>query len=68
MQETEGAIEQEADSILTIANPDPRAWGLTEVPDLQAQLFDDLEMHVPLPAQVPRYARDDSLSSDPLAL
>ena len=46
-------IEQDADSIITIANPDPRVWGLTEVPDLQAQLFDDLEMHVPLPTPFP---------------
>lgn len=42
-------IEDRGDYILTIANPDPVAWGLLEPPDLQARLFDDLELHVPLP-------------------
>ena len=46
-------VEPEADYILTIANPDPVAWGLVEPPDLQSQLFDDLELHVPIPTPFP---------------
>jgi hypothetical protein len=46
-------IEDEADYILTIANPDLAAWGLTEPPDLQTDLFDDLELHVPIPTPFP---------------
>lgn len=47
-------LEHEADYILTIANPDPVAWGLVQVPDLQSQLFDELEMHVSIPTPFPR--------------
>jgi hypothetical protein len=46
-------LEHDADYILTIANPDPVVWGLIEPPDLQSDLFDDLEMHVPLPTPFP---------------
>lgn len=46
-------VEKDADYILTIANPDPGAWGLHEVPDLQRQLFDELELHVLLPTRFP---------------
>ncbi|HEX6086108.1 MAG TPA: hypothetical protein VF266_16365 [Thermoanaerobaculia bacterium] len=46
-------IEDEADYILTVANPDPVAWGLLEPPDLQTRLFDDLELHVPVPTPFP---------------
>ena len=46
-------VEDEADYILTVANPDPTAWGLLEPPDLQTALFDDLELHVPLPSPFP---------------
>lgn len=46
-------IEDEADYILTVANPDPVAWGLVETPDLQTVLFDDLELHVPVPTPFP---------------
>lgn len=46
-------IEEEADYILTVANPDPAAWGLVEPPDIQTALFDDLELHVPLPTPFP---------------
>lgn len=42
-------VEERADYILTVANPDPVAWGLLEPPDLQTELFDDLELHVPVP-------------------
>ena len=47
------SIEREADYILTIANPDPSAWGLTEMPDLQTELFDELELHVTIPTPFP---------------
>ena len=47
------AIEHDADYILTIANPDPALWGLPEPPDLQSQLFDDVELHVPVPTPFP---------------
>lgn len=46
-------VERDADHLLTIANPDPAAWGLSEAPDLQTQLFDDLELHVVIPASLP---------------
>ena len=46
-------IEEEADSIVTIANPDPTVWGLDEPPDLQRELFDELELHVVLPTPFP---------------
>jgi hypothetical protein len=46
-------IEDEADYIVTIANPDPTAWGLLETPNLQADLFDDLELHVTIPTPFP---------------
>jgi len=46
-------IEDHADYIVTIANPDPVAWGLLQPPDLQSQLFDDLELHVTIPTPFP---------------
>lgn len=46
-------IEAEADYIITVANPELAAWGLTVRPDLHADLFDDLELHVPLPTPFP---------------
>lgn len=46
-------LEHDADFILTIANPDPAAWGFIEPPDLQSVLFDDLEMHVTVPTPFP---------------
>lgn len=48
------ALEDTSDLIITIANPDPSVWGLEEVPNLQAELFDDLETHVQVPASYPR--------------
>lgn len=63
-------VESEADYIVTVANPDLTAWGLTEPPDLQGTLFDDLELHVTIPIPFPpnlqqrfgnrRYAQIDS--------
>ena len=49
----ETPVEHEADFILTIANPDPAVWGLVEPPDLQSDLFDDLELHVTIPTPFP---------------
>lgn len=46
-------LERDADTIVTIANPDPAAWGLEEPPDLQSSLFDDLELHVTVPTPFP---------------
>ena len=46
-------VENDADYILTVANPDPAVWGLEETPDLQDELFDDLETHVTLPTPFP---------------
>lgn len=46
-------IERDADYIVTVANPDPTVWGLLETPDLQAELFDDLELHVTIPTPFP---------------
>ncbi|HEX8173396.1 MAG TPA: hypothetical protein VF824_22870 [Thermoanaerobaculia bacterium] len=46
-------VEDNADYIVTIANPDPAAWGMLEVPDLQTELFDDLEVHVSVPTPFP---------------
>ena len=52
-QPVEIDMELEGDYIVTIANPELSAWGLVEPPDLQSQLFDDLELHVPLPTPFP---------------
>ncbi len=46
-------VEREADYIVTVANPDPVAWGLLQPPDLQGELFDDLELHVTIPSPFP---------------
>jgi hypothetical protein len=46
-------LERNADYILTVMNPDPTVWGLLETPDLQRELFDDLELHVTLPTPFP---------------
>jgi hypothetical protein len=49
----EVALEGEADYIVTVANPDPTAWGLLQTPDLQSDLFDELELHVTIPTPFP---------------
>lgn len=46
-------VENDADYIVTVANPDVTVWGLTEPPELQTALFDDLELHVTIPAPFP---------------
>lgn len=43
------SIERNADYIVTVANPDPTLWGVVEPPDLQSELFDELELHVTVP-------------------
>lgn len=47
------ALEDAADYIVTVANPDPLAWGLVETPPLQDELFDELEVHVTIPTPFP---------------
>ncbi|HYI08091.1 MAG TPA: hypothetical protein VEK57_03380 [Thermoanaerobaculia bacterium] len=49
----EAEVEADADYIVTIANPDPAAWGMLEMPNLQTELFDDLELHVTIPSPFP---------------
>lgn len=46
-------IEPAADYIVTIANPDPTAWGLLEPPALQQELFDIIEVHTSVPTPFP---------------
>lgn len=46
-------IEPEGDYIVTVANPDPTAWGLLELPALQFDLFDEAEIHVTVPTPFP---------------
>jgi hypothetical protein len=46
-------LESTGDFIMTVANPDPGAWGLSAPPDLQSQLFDELESHVTVPSLFP---------------
>ena len=47
------SLEREADYIVTVANPDPAAWDLEALPDLQSELFDELELHVTIPTPFP---------------
>lgn len=46
-------LASESRYIVSIANPDPTIWGLTEVPDLQETLFDELEVHITIPNPFP---------------
>lgn len=50
---SEVEFEPKADFIVTVANPDPIAWGLLETPPLQFELFDDAEIHVTIPTLFP---------------
>lgn len=50
---SESQLESSADYIITIANPDPVVWGLEELPDIQGELFDEIETHVTLPSPFP---------------
>jgi hypothetical protein len=58
----------EDDLIVTVANPDPAAWGLFEMPPLQSELFDEAELHVTLPTPFPPalQARFNGLRFTPL--
>ena len=47
------SIEPSASYIVAVANPDPTAWGMVEPPPLQQELFDELEIHVTVPAPFP---------------
>ena len=47
-------LEQSADFLVTIANPDLTAWGLVESPPLQFDLFDETEIHVTIPTPFPQ--------------
>jgi hypothetical protein len=46
-------VEREASFIVSVANPDPTAWGLVELPDIQLDLFDEAEVHVTIPTPFP---------------
>jgi hypothetical protein len=46
-------LDRTGDYIVTVANPDPAAWGLSELPDLQYDLFDEAEIHVTIPTPFP---------------
>lgn len=52
---SESRLAASGDYIVTIANPDPSAWQLEELPDLQGELFDEIETHVALPTRFPRH-------------
>ena len=39
--------------IVSVANPDPTAWGLAEFPPLQEELFPEYEVHVTIPTPFP---------------
>jgi hypothetical protein len=47
------SVESTADYVVNVANPDPAPWNLADPPDLQSELFDDLELHVTLPTLLP---------------
>lgn len=47
------SIESAASYIVAVANPDPTVWGLVEMPPLQQELFDELEVHVTVPTSFP---------------
>ena len=46
-------LEERADYIVTVANPDPAVWGLDEPPPLQFELFEEPEIHVTIPTPFP---------------
>jgi hypothetical protein len=53
LSSNEADFEPNGDFIVTVANPDPTAWGLLETPPLQFELFDDAEVHVTIPTPFP---------------
>jgi hypothetical protein len=46
-------LERSGDYLVHVGNPDPAAWGLDEMPDLQGALFEELDVHVTLPSPFP---------------
>ena len=46
-------VLSEGNFIASVANPDPTAWGLTELPPLQDELFPEYEVHVTIPTPFP---------------
>lgn len=46
-------VASEGNFIVSVANPDPNAWGLAEPPPLQDQLFPEYEVHVVVPKPFP---------------
>jgi hypothetical protein len=46
-------VASEGNFIVSVANPDPAAWGLLEVPPLQDELFPEYEVHVTIPTPFP---------------
>jgi hypothetical protein len=46
-------LEPSASYIVAVANPDPAMWGLQQAPELQQELFDELEVHVDVPNPFP---------------
>jgi hypothetical protein len=46
-------IAPRGEFIVTVANPDPAAWGLAELPGIQFDLFDEAEVHVTIPTPFP---------------
>ncbi|HWW60085.1 MAG TPA: hypothetical protein VN181_01840, partial [Thermoanaerobaculia bacterium] len=49
----EEALEESGNYIITVANPDPAAWGLAELPEVQYELFEPGEIHGDAPAIFP---------------
>jgi len=53
LHETQREEASEANFIVSVANPDPSAWDLEELPDLQLDLFHLTEVHVSIPTTFP---------------
>lgn len=52
-EEREIDVASEGNFIVSVANPDPAAWGLLEPPPLQDELFPEYEVHVTIPTPFP---------------
>ena len=51
-------VESSGDFIVSVANPDPAAWGLLETPPLQDELFPEYEVHVTIPTPFPAHIQE----------
>lgn len=51
-------VENEGDFIVSVANPDPTAWGMLEMPPLQDELFPEYEVHVTIPTPFPAHIQE----------